>query len=155
MREYQYSFIERVIIFTVWQHMVLLVIRQYQGKSYRMFSEWLVEAYYLRTFLQLSHMPHFTTLQKFTERISGTLRGKIISSFIILTKIGQLFVGIHSSGFKATHASQYYTERVKLRRKYIKLSLAVDVLQQIICTIKIRRAPTRHDSPSVFTLLTP
>ena len=59
-------------IFTVWQHMVLLVIRQYKGKSYRMFSEWLVEAYYLRTFLQLSHLPHFTTLQKFTERISGT-----------------------------------------------------------------------------------
>src|SRR5438445_12485904 len=70
--------------------MVLLVIRQYEGKSYRMFSEWLVEAYYLRTFLQLSHIPHFTTLQKFTERINGTLLEKIISSFIILTKIGQI-----------------------------------------------------------------
>src|SRR5437868_14742431 len=83
-------------IFTVWQHMVLLlVIRQYEGKSYRMFSEWLVEAYYLRTFLQLSHIPHFTTLQKFTERISGTLLEKVMSSsFIILTKTGQLFVGI-------------------------------------------------------------
>ena len=112
-----------------------------------MFSEWLVEEYYLRTFLQLSDVPHFTTLQKFTERISsGTLLEKLISSFIILTKIGQLFVGIDSSGFKATHASQYYTERIKLRRKYIKLSLAADVLQQIICTIKIRRAPTRHDN---------
>jgi hypothetical protein len=119
-----------------------------------MFSEWLVEAYYLRTFLQLSHISHFTTLQKFTERISGTLLGKIISSFIILTKIGQLFVGIDSSGFKATHASQYYTERVKLRRKYIKLSLAADVLQQIICTIKIRRAPTRHDSIDFRPLIT-
>ena len=63
-------------IFTVWQHMVLLVIRQYEGKSYRMFSEWLVEAYYLRTFLQLSHIPHFTTLQKFTERINGILLEK-------------------------------------------------------------------------------
>jgi hypothetical protein len=54
-------------------------------------------------------------------------------------KKGQLFVGIDSSGFKATHASQYYAERGKLkrrRRKYIKLSLAADVLQQIICTIK-------------------
>ena len=141
-------------IFTVWQHMVLLVIRQYEGKSYRMFSEWLVEAYYLRTFLQLSHVPHFTTLQKFTERINGTLLEKIISSFIILTKIGQLFVGIDSSGFKATHASQYYTERVKLRRKYIKLSLAADVLQQIICTIKIRRAPTRHDNIDFRPLIT-
>jgi Transposase DDE domain len=129
--------------------MVLLVIRQYEGKSYRMFSEWLVEAYYLRTFLRLSHIPHFTTLQKFTERISGTLLEKVISSFIILTKVRRLFVGIDSSGFKATYASQYYAERVKLKRrrkKYIKLSLAVDVLQQIICTIKIRRAPARHDS---------
>jgi hypothetical protein len=101
-----------------------------------MFSEWLIEAYNLRTFLQLSHIPHFTTLQKFTERISGTILGKIISSFIILTKIGQLFVGIDSSGFKATHASQYFTERAKLRRrKYIKPSLTADVLQQIICIV--------------------
>ena len=37
-------------IFTVWQHIVvLLVLRQYEGKSYRMFVEWLIEAYYLRT----------------------------------------------------------------------------------------------------------
>ena len=93
-----------------------------------MFSEWLVEAYYLRTFLQLSHVPHFTTLQKFTERISGTLLEKIISSFTVLTKIGQLFVGIDSSAFKATHASRSYAERIKLRRrKYIKLSLTANV----------------------------
>jgi DDE family transposase len=134
-------------IFTVWQHMVLLVMRQYEGKSYRMFSEWLVEAYYLRTVLQLSHIPHFTTLHKFTERISGTLLEKIISSFIILTKMRRLFVGIDSSGFKATHASQYYTERTKL-------SLAADVLRQIICTIKIRRAPTRHDTIDFRPLIT-
>jgi hypothetical protein len=127
--------------------MVLLAIRQYEGKSYRVFVEWLVEAYYLRFFLQLSHIPHFTTLQKFTERISGTLLEKIVSSFITLTDIRQVFVGIDSSGLKATHASQYYTERAKLRRrKYIKLSLGADLLKQIICAIKIRRAPTRHDN---------
>ena len=143
-------------IFTVWQHIVLLVIRQYEAKSYRLFVDWLVEAYYLRIVLQLSHIPHFTTLQKFTERISGTLLGKIISSFIILTKIGQLFIGIDSSGFKATHASQYYTERAKLtrRRKYIKLSLTADLVQQTICTIKIRRAPTRHDTIDFQPLIT-
>jgi Transposase DDE domain len=134
--------------------MVLLVMRQYEGKSYRLFVDWLVEAYYLRMVLQLSRIPHFTTLQKFTERISGTILEKIISSFIIFTNIGQLFVGIDSSGFKATHASQYYAERAKLRRKYIKLSLAADALQQIICTIKIRRAPTRHDNIDFRPLIT-
>ena len=87
--------------------------------GYRMFSEWLVEAYYLRTFLQLSHVPHFTTLQKFTERISVTLLKKIISSFIILTKIGQLFIGIDSSGFKATPAFQY-VEIKPLRKMALK-----------------------------------
>ena len=55
---------------------------------------------------------------------------------------------------QSNHASQYYTERAKLRRKYIKLSLAADVLQQIICTIKIRRAPTRHDSIDFLPLIT-
>ncbi len=141
-------------VFTVWQHMVLLVIRQDQGKSYRMFSEWLVEAYYLRTFLQLSHLPHFTTLQKFTERISGTLLEKIISSFIILTNIRKIFTGIDSTGFKITHTSQYYTDRTGTRRKYAKLSIGADVLQQIICTIKIRRAPTRHDNIDFRRIIT-
>ena len=60
-------------IFTIWQHLVLLTIRQYESKSYRMFTEWLVEAYYLRMFLKLSRIPHFTTLQKFTNRITGTI----------------------------------------------------------------------------------
>ena len=85
----------------------------------------------------------YTTLQKFTERVNGTMLERIISSFIILTNIRQMFVGlVDSSGLKATHALQYYyTERAKLRRrrKYIKVSLGVDVLKQIICTVKIRR----------------
>src|SRR6476660_2626085 len=136
--------------------MVLLTVRQYEGKSYRMFAEWLVEAYYLRMFLQLSHIPHYTTLQKFSSRINGTLLERIISSFVLL--IGsirrRLFIGIDSTGFKITHASQYYTERTGLRRKYAKLSIGADVLQQIICTVKIRRAPTRHDNIDFRPIIT-
>ena len=69
-------------VFGVWQHkIVLLTIRQYESKSFRMFVEWLVEeAYYLRTFLQLSHISHYTTLQKFAARINGTLLERIIST---------------------------------------------------------------------------
>jgi hypothetical protein len=44
-------------------HIVLFTVRQYEGKSYRMFVQWLVEAYYLRMFLQLSHVPHYITFQ--------------------------------------------------------------------------------------------
>ena len=140
-------------IFTIWQHIVLITIRQYEGKSYRMFVDWLFEACYLRSFLELSRIPHFTTLQKFTDRINNTLLEKIISSFIVISSTKHIFAGIDSIGFKSTHSSQYYTERAKLRRKWIKLSIGADVLLQIICTIKIRRAPTRHDNKD-FRLIT-
>ena len=116
-------------IFTIWQHIVLLVLRQYENKSYRMFVEWLIEAYYLRMFLQLSHIPHYTTLQKFAARINGTILAKIISSFILLLNhIHRLFIGIDSSGFKITNASQYYTDKVKIQKKYLKLSVSADML---------------------------
>jgi hypothetical protein len=115
-------------------------------------AEWLAEAYYLRTFLRLSRIPHFTTLQKFTDRITGTILERIISSFILLTTIKRIFFGIDSSGFKPTHASEYYTEKSRLRKKWIKLSVgAADMLKQIICTIKIRRAPKRHDNIHRFS----
>ena len=39
-------------IFTVWGAYGIIGDTPVRGKSYRMFSEWLVEAYYLRTFLQ-------------------------------------------------------------------------------------------------------
>ena len=73
--------------------------------------------------------------------------GKIISSFILsLIYINRLFIGIGSSGFKVTNALHYYTDKAKLHNKYLKLSLSADLLSQIICTLKIRRAPTRHDN---------
>src|SRR6476646_5533184 len=114
-----------------------------------MSTGWLVETHYLRMFLQLSSiLPHYTTLQKLAARINGTILAKIIiASFIILTGTRHIFAGIDSTGFKLTQASEYYTERAKLRRrKYTKLSIGADLLQQIICNIKIRRAPTRHDN---------
>jgi hypothetical protein len=138
----------------MWQDLILLTIRQYEGKSYRMFVEWLVEAHYLRLYLQLSRIPHFTTLQKFTDRINNSLLEKIISSFIVISGTKHIFVGIDSTGFKITRASQYYAERTATRRKYAKLSIGADVLQQIICTIRIRRAPTRHDNIDFKPIIT-
>ena len=75
-------------IYTVWQHVILLSIRQYESKSYRMFIDWLIEAQYLRIFIQLSKIPHFTTLQKFAGRIAGTVPGKD-NFFIYFTYTGK------------------------------------------------------------------
>jgi len=141
-------------IYTVWQHIVIVTIRQYEGKSYRMSTDWLVEAYYLRLSLQLSKIPHYTTLQKFTDRINIMMLGKIVSSSIPFTNTRYIFTGIDPTGFKITHASEYYTSRVKSTKKYVKLSIGADVLKQIICNIKIRRAPTRHDNVDFGPIVT-
>jgi Transposase DDE domain len=73
--------------------------------------------------------------------------GKIISLFILVTGTRHIFVGIDATRFKITYASEYYANKTKLRRKkYAKLSIGADVLKQIICKVKIRRAPTKHDN---------
>ena len=70
-----------------------------------MLTGWLVETHYLTMFLRLSHIPHYTTLQKLAARINGTILAKItIASFIILTGTRHIFTGIDSTGFKLTHA---------------------------------------------------
>ena len=62
--------------------------------------DWLLEAYYLRSFLRLSRIPHFTTLQKFTDRIKNSLLEKIISSFIVISGTKHIFVGIDSKDLR-------------------------------------------------------
>jgi hypothetical protein len=116
-------------IFTIWQQLSLITFRQYKGKSYRMFMEWFGKSLLSYDVPQdICRIPHFTTLQKFTDRIAGTILSRIISSFIvILINIKRIFFGIDSSGFKSTGSSQYYIERAKLRRKWIKLSIGADV----------------------------
>jgi hypothetical protein len=88
-------------------------------------------------------------LQKFTERINNALLERIISSFIVITGTKHIFVGIDLTGFKKDNSCftvLYCSNRIEKRRKYAKLSIGADVLLQIICTIKIRLAPTRHDN---------
>ena len=87
----------------------------------------------------------YTTLQKFAARMNGTLLYRIVSSFILLTKIRRLFVGIDASGFKPSNASSYYTDRAGIRKKYVKLSIGAELREQIACSLKIRRSP-KHDT---------
>jgi hypothetical protein len=71
---------------------------------------------------------------------------KIISSFIILTGTRHIVAGIDSTGFKVTHAYHNTILRDLIPEVYICqiIDRGAYVLQQIICNIKIRRAPTIH-----------
>ena len=52
------------------------------------------------------------------------------------------------------HRSTILNERTGLRGKYANLSIGADVLLQIICTSKIRRAHTRQDNVDFRRIIT-
>ncbi len=70
-------------IFTVHQLCVLLGLKQYEkNKGYERFAEWLECSDSIYKHLGLKRIPHFTTPQKFAQRIAVSLLSKIINSFI-------------------------------------------------------------------------
>jgi transposase len=86
--------------------------------------------------LDLSVIPHFTTLQKFISRIK--------SLYLRLTfrKTVDLFyssdenipiTAIDSSGFTSGYCSHYFSERTgKIRKQFLKTSISVDTEHQVI-----------------------
>jgi hypothetical protein len=139
-------------VFTVWQHLILLVLRQYEAKSYRRFVEFLQEAFGVGECLGLSRIPHYTTLQKAAARLTHGILIRILESFVLHSRIRKMFAGIDSTGLSHGQASYYYTKSAKLRRKFVKVSILADMRRQIICGIKIRHR-RRHDSVDFVPLL--
>jgi len=86
--------------------------------------------------LDLSLIPHFTTLQKFISRI------KTLYFKITFRKTVDLFyssdenipiTAIDSSGFTSGYCSHYFSERTgKIRKHFLKTSISVDTEQQVI-----------------------
>ena len=84
-------------VFKVWRHNISIAHNKTVPKA-RVIGclsvEWLIEAHYLRLFLRLSYVPHFTTLQKVIDRINNALLEKIILSFIVISGTKRIFVGV-------------------------------------------------------------
>lgn len=139
-------------VYTVWQHLVLLVLRQYEAKNYRRFVDFLEECIGVQPFLGLSKIPHYPTLQKAAARLDTAMLQKILESFVVHARIKKIFAGIDATGFGHTQASYYYTKRIKPRRKFVKMSAISDMREQIVCAIKIRHIQ-RHDSVDFTSLL--
>ena len=139
-------------MYTVWQHLILLALRQYESKSYRMFIDFLDECIGVQQCLGLSAIPHYTTLQKAAARLDVAMLQRILESFVIHARIKSVFAGIDATGFGHTQSSYYYTKRIRLRRKFVKMSAISDMKEQLVCAVKIRHRQ-RHDSVDFMPLL--
>jgi hypothetical protein len=132
-------------VFSVHQHIILLVLRQYESKSYESFVEWLEVSTEITQMLGLSTIPHFTTLQKAAARLSDILLHVAIGRFIGLVCPGKIFAGADATGFEDGHATSYYTYRCSTRHSYTKLSAGSDMLTQLVVAVVVQHHPISHE----------
>jgi len=138
------------------QLLSLVIFKEYLGVKYRQLCEILELVDAFKGVLGCSRIPHYSTLCKFSRRISS----KMISG--ILQKVTSLFyrspgristIAIDSTGFPTSYFSYYYSIRAQKDRKgFLKMSIAVDTHKQTILALKITKN-RQHDSKHVRSLL--
>ncbi len=138
-------------IYTRYQLLVLILFKDYRNQHYREFVEDIGDMESIQKELELSVVPHFTTLQKFFCRI------KTLYLRYAFRKTTSLFysnddpiaiTAVDSSGFTSGYSSHYYSARTgKIRKHFLETSISVDTDTQAITgfiTSKSRVHDTRH-----------
>ena len=123
-------------IYTQHQLLALVLFKDFRNQHYRDFIEDIGDMSGVQEILDLSEVPHFTTLQKFLCRL------KTLYLRITFRKTVNLFysnddiipiTAIDSSGFTSGYCSHYFSERTgKIRKHFLKTSISVDTDQQVI-----------------------
>jgi transposase len=130
-----------------YQHLFLLVAKENTTYGYRKFIESLYDSK-IPEYISLKKIPHFTTLQKFAQR----LKAKILKLLIFMTrhlfKQQGTFFGVDSTGMSLDHASSHYCKRIdrkKPNKGFVNLNALSDLYNKIIIVTKIRKR-RRHDT---------
>lgn len=100
-------------VYTVYQHVALLCLRQYEQKGYERFADDLPDKSLLLAYLGLETIPHFTALQKFAQRIKRTLLDLVLAMALARTGIKKIIGGVDGTGNKPNRASVYYVNRLE------------------------------------------
>ena len=147
------------------QHLIMLVLRQYVHMPYRDFCDLMAVCTLLLEELELDEVPHFTTLQKFSARTDTRRLELLLLSFLEEARLRVLHLGVDSTGYSCTSASQYYIRTLEVRkngpgppkrgrlvRRYLKQTLAVETRKQLIAAVKFRMGPA-NDSPDFIPVV--
>ncbi len=140
-------------IFTNVQHLYLLVAKEHTTSGYRKFTESLYDSK-LPQYISLRKIPHFTTLQKFAQRLSAAILNKIIFMTRHLFDMHGTFLGADSTGLELDHASAHYCKRIgrdKPVKGFVNLNMISDLYNKIILVTKIRKK-RRNDIPDLLPM---
>lgn len=118
------------------QLLILLLFKDYRNQHYREFIEDVSDMDGVQEILELSSVPHFTTLQKFLCRIKSLYLRLVFMKTVKMfysTEDSIPITAIDSSGFTSGYCSHYFSERTgKIRKHFLKTSIAVDTDLQVI-----------------------
>lgn len=137
--------------YTQYQLLVLILFKDYRNQHYREFVEDVGDMEGVQEALDLSVVPHFTTLQKFLRRIKSLYLRLIFKKTVDLFYSNDGFIpitAIDSSGFTSGYCSHYFSERTgKIRKHFLKTSISVDTDEGVITGYLVsngRVHDTRH-----------
>jgi Transposase DDE domain len=107
--------------FTLPQLFACLVLKEFEKKDYRGAAQLLADCSDLRDAIELSSVPHFTTLQKASRRLLKIDRVRALIAETLRRIWGSAkvvpYAAVDSSGFDAHHASRYFVFRTSAYNK--------------------------------------
>jgi IS5 family transposase len=130
--------------FTLRQHFVLLCMKVKTKQRYREFCEIVDLMPEIKRILDLSKIPHWTTLDKAFLRIKNTVLAALLQAKCS-------FASIDATGFDRRHASKQYLNRCGMHIKSLKATFLINVENQEICGIH-STTTRKHDSKIVLPL---
>lgn len=133
-------------LFTQYQHLFLLVYKQFRKFTYKELLEDLSDNITLRAYLGLNKLPDYTTLIKFAKRLPSIVFEKLMVAFSKFIEQPEK-VAIDGTGISLDNASPHYCKRIGKpyhKRPFLKLSVIVDIKHYVILQFKVRKK-IRHD----------
>lgn len=139
--------------FTQPQLVACLIVKEFLCQDYRSIQVMLSEWSELRDALELTSIPHFTTLCQAARRLlTKPLTDRLQAATLALCRQGKLLANesklaaIDSTGLETRHVSAYFTKRCKthrghLKHRYPKLSAICDTATHLILGSVIDRGP--------------
>ena len=141
-------------LFTQYQHLFLLVYKQFRKFTYKELLEDLSDNITLRAYLGLNKLPEYTTLIKFAKRLSSKIFEKLITAFSMFIEQPEK-VAIDGTGISLDNASPHYCKRIGKKyhkRPFLKLSVIVEIKRYMILQFKVRKK-TRHDVIDAYPMV--